>query len=182
MTCHEYRSELMERARGAEPRGVLMAHVAECSVCARFLDEQQALTAALQGIASEEIPSADQMGARVMMEFDRGARHAKIRVLGWVAAAGLIAAASLFLFVAPPKPPTPPLLETSQFVPIPYTIPLSPEERATVVRMEIPVSALIAVGFRMQTADPGAVVQADVLVSQDGRARAIRPVDVSSSN
>jgi len=64
--------------------------------------------------------------------------------------------------------------ESQPFVQIPYTVPLSPEERATVLRMEIPVAALIAAGFSTENLDPGGVVNADVLVSQDGRARAIR--------
>jgi hypothetical protein len=64
--------------------------------------------------------------------------------------------------------------ENEPFLQIPYTLPLSPEERATIVRMEVPVAALIAAGFRVETPDPGGVVNADVVVSQDGRARAIR--------
>jgi len=68
--------------------------------------------------------------------------------------------------------------ENQPFVPIPYTVPLSPEERTSVVRMEIPVSWLISVGFNVGQLDPGAIVEADVLVSQDGRARAIRVLSV----
>jgi len=64
--------------------------------------------------------------------------------------------------------------ESAPFVPIPYTVPLAPEERATIVRMAVPVAALIAAGYKVETPDPGGVVDADVLVSQDGRARAIR--------
>jgi hypothetical protein len=64
--------------------------------------------------------------------------------------------------------------ETAPFVPIPYTVPLAPEERATIVLMEVPVAALIAAGYKVETADPGGSVDAEVLVSQDGRARAIR--------
>lgn len=60
------------------------------------------------------------------------------------------------------------------FVPIPYTVPLAPEERASVVHMQVPVAALIAAGFHVATSDPGEAIDADVLVSQDGRARAIR--------
>ena len=78
--------------------------------------------------------------------------------------------------------PTPMAEDNSGFVPIPYTVPLSPEEPATVWRMEIPVNRLRAIGYRVQVSDPGAVIEADVLVSQDGRARAIRPLSVSSSN
>jgi hypothetical protein len=46
----------------------------------------------------------------------------------------------------------------------------------------MPVSELIAAGFRMQTADLGAEAEADVIVGQDGRARAVRLVSVSSFN
>jgi len=177
--CREYRSDLMEWARGGSPRGAVMVHVADCAGCAQFLEEQQALTAALQSMAAEEIPPADELRGPVMAEFDRVARSARFRVLGWVAAAALAAAACLTVLVTPKHvPPS----DEVQFLPIPYTVPLAPEESATVVRMEIPVTALIAAGFHVPATDPGATVQADVLVSQDGRARAIRPISISNSN
>jgi hypothetical protein len=68
------------------------------------------------------------------------------------------------------------------FVTIPYTVPLAPEEPTVVWHGRIPVSALISVGFQVGTLDPSATVEADVLVGQDGRARAIRPVAVSIIN
>ena len=66
------------------------------------------------------------------------------------------------------------------FVPIPYVSPLMPYERAEIVRMEMPVAALIAAGLPMRTADPGARAEADVVVGQDGRARAVRLVSISA--
>lgn len=60
------------------------------------------------------------------------------------------------------------------FVQIPYTMPILPGEATKVLRLQVPVSALIAAGFQVAAPDPGATVSADVLVSQDGRARAIR--------
>ena len=68
------------------------------------------------------------------------------------------------------------------FIAIPYTLPLEPYERADVMRMDLPVSALIAAGLPMSMMDPGARVQTDVLVGQDGRARAIRLISFSTSN
>jgi hypothetical protein len=68
------------------------------------------------------------------------------------------------------------------FVAIPYTIPLDPRERATVVRMEMPVAALTAVGLGVPAADSSASAQADVIVGEDGRMRAIRLVSISDSN
>jgi hypothetical protein len=68
------------------------------------------------------------------------------------------------------------------FVAIPYTAPLGPNERADIVRMDIPVSALIAAGFPLEVADPGASARADLVVSEDGRARAVRLISISNPN
>jgi hypothetical protein len=59
------------------------------------------------------------------------------------------------------------------FVGIPYLPPLDPHENATIVRMNIRVATLIAVGYRV-TDDPETIVPADVLVGEDGRAHAVR--------
>jgi hypothetical protein len=69
-----------------------------------------------------------------------------------------------------------PAIVEEPFVPIPYVTSLGPFERMEIVRMEMPVAALIAAGVPVATVDPGAHVQADVMVGQDGRARAIRLV------
>jgi hypothetical protein len=44
--------------------------------------------------------------------------------------------------------------------------------------MELPVAALIAAGLQLRTADPGARAEADVVVGQDGRARAVRLISI----
>jgi hypothetical protein len=182
MTCREFRDDLMEWARGAEPGNAVQSHLSTCAACARKLESQRALTAALRIVAAEQIPPAEGLSGRVMAQFDRSARVVRMRVSGWLAAGGLAAAAALLLLVSPKKPAAPVAQDASQFITIPYTVPLSPEERATVVRMQIPVTALLAAGFQIQAADPAAIVQADVLVSQDGRARAIRPVSIPNSD
>jgi hypothetical protein len=66
------------------------------------------------------------------------------------------------------------------FIAIPYTLPLEPYERADVMRMDIPVAALIAVGLPMHMTDPASRARADVVVGQDGRARAIRLISISA--
>jgi len=88
-----------------------------------------------------------------------------------------------------PKPAAPPAAEAQAesepeqpFVPIPYVLPPEPYERVEIVRVKMPVSELIAAGFRMQTADPGAEAEADVIVGQDGRPRAVRLISISSFN
>jgi hypothetical protein len=71
--------------------------------------------------------------------------------------------------------------QETAFVSIPYTMPLAPNERADVVRMDIPVAALIAAGLPMKVRDMSANASADVLVGEDGRARAVRLISVSDS-
>jgi hypothetical protein len=68
------------------------------------------------------------------------------------------------------------------FVAIPYTIPLDPHEQAAVVRMEMPVAALTAVGLSVPTPDSSASAMADVIVGRDGRMRAIRLLSISNPN
>jgi len=217
--CSEYRPRLIELARGMASPGesrIVMAHVESCADCARVLDEQSALTAALGGMAAEAIPEMAEIETRVLAEFDRARWSRRFRLPVVAPLAMALAAAGLIALVAVnrppaverptarvtvPTPPTislpvavpapqpavtrvsrvrqpiarrPPVVESQPFVPIPYTVPLAPEERATVVHMVVPVAALIAAGFNVSTSDPGGVVDADVLVSQDGRARAIR--------
>jgi hypothetical protein len=71
--------------------------------------------------------------------------------------------------------------EASQpFIAIPYTLPLAPGERSEVLRMDLPVSAVIAAGLPLEVADSGAHARADVLVGEDGRARAIRLISIST--
>ncbi|HKD08364.1 MAG TPA: hypothetical protein VKB79_20855 [Bryobacteraceae bacterium] len=80
--------------------------------------------------------------------------------------------------VRPRKPRAARVIE-EPFVQIPYTQPLAPWERGEIVRMELPVAALIAQGFSIATSDAGAAARADVLVGEDGRARAVRLISIS---
>jgi hypothetical protein len=81
-----------------------------------------------------------------------------------------------------PAPPSQPAETVEPFVEIPYTLPLDPRERAVVVRMEMPVAALTAVGLNIAVSDSSATAHADVIVGVDGRMRAIRLLSISDSN
>lgn len=70
--------------------------------------------------------------------------------------------------------------EPEPFVELPWTVPLGPGERSRVVRMDLPVAALIAAGFPLR-ADPAEAARADVLVGLDGRARAVRLLSISNT-
>jgi hypothetical protein len=68
------------------------------------------------------------------------------------------------------------------FLAIPYTAPLASYERTSLVRMDLPVSALVAAGLPVRISDPAAQASADVLVGEDGRARAVRVISISTSD
>jgi hypothetical protein len=70
--------------------------------------------------------------------------------------------------------------ESAPFVAIPWTLPLAAGERAAVMRMDLPVSALISAGVPL-AADPGGIASADVVVGEDGRAHAFRLLSISNS-
>jgi hypothetical protein len=129
----------------------------------------------------------------LLAEFDR-VQHRKRR-LSWMIMSGAVAASIAVVLIVsvrenqPPPVPAATVVEAvtedvqqsqQPFVPIPYVAPLGVYERAEIVRMEVPVAALIAAGFPMRTSDPGARAQADVVVGQDGRARAVRLISIST--
>ena len=90
----------------------------------------------------------------------------------WTVAA--LAAAGVILAVALLHRPLAPQVQPMQevFLRVPYVVPPAPYERTEVIRMDVPVAALISAGFKMNfpAADS---VPADVLVGQDGRPLAV---------
>ena len=230
MNCRVYRSGLIEWGRGRVPgeaaRRVLVMHLEQCGECARFLETQQALSAAMSDLIAEPVPPASEFLGPVMTEFDRAHPPRRVRmipvryaIIAAIAAALLLAVvltqtrvhrhfrASRPISTVTVQAPAPDVTtavatvdtavrtpqsrraafretapEPEPFYPIPYTAPLAPGEWTRVERMKIPIGALIAIGFHVIVSDPTATVEADVLVSQDGRARAIRPLSISNSN
>jgi hypothetical protein len=90
----------------------------------------------------------------------------------WTAAAVAITAAVLAAVTT--QRPSVREVQPSQevFLKIPYVIPPAPYERTEVVRMDVPVAALIQAGFTMNAAAADSV-PADVWVGQDGRPLAV---------
>jgi anti-sigma factor RsiW len=102
-----------------------------------------------------------------------------VRRTRWIPAAAAAAAAAVLLGIAVLRPAPPPANpsqspEPERFVPVPYVLPLQPGESAQVMRMEVPVAALIAAGYDVGLADPAINVPAEVLVGEDGRVHAVR--------
>ena len=90
----------------------------------------------------------------------------------WAAVCVAVTAATLaaVILYRPPVRQASPMQEVFQRVP--YVVPPAPYERTEVVRMEVPVAALISAGFKMNM--PAAdSVSADILLGQDDRPLAV---------
>jgi len=105
----------------------------------------------------------------------RSLQWGKLRLAG-VLATFVFVAAFLIHWPAPLPPPVeaPHDFSGKPFIRLPYVAAPAPYERTEVMRMDVPITALIAVGLEVHVPDVGAAVRADVLVGQDGRALAIR--------
>jgi hypothetical protein len=198
MNCREYRDDLIEIARGGDAPAAAR-HAVLCGRCAEFLDQQRALTMTLAEIAAEPCSIPDCLPVRQRRNpvwwVGAGAVAAAL-LLGWLAAertpvhhaiprpgprmAGVQAAPRQIQT----KPTTAHLRRTRKprpeapFIQIPYTEALSPGESAQILSVDMPAAALIAAGYPLDVPDPGAQALADILVGQDGRARAIRVISI----
>jgi hypothetical protein len=95
-------------------------------------------------------------------------------------AAGLVLMTGAALWTArmvPPAPPSP--IEPAGFVALPEAAGLPQIESANIVRVSLPVAALPAYGVAVTDLKTESV-EAELLVAQDGQARAIRLVTDSS--
>jgi len=179
MNCTQARAAAIEHARSASR--VSDPHFAACAECAQYLQTQLALHSAFAAI-SREVPAPANLEARLLAEFDAASRAPQRGSRWWIPAAAALAASLAVAVVATHRPVATTAISAEPFIEIPYIAPLAPYERTSIVRMNVPVSALIAAGFDVHSPDTGAALRADVLFGQDGRAHAIRPVPNSISN
>ena len=184
MTC-PLTSDVMDFARGAPldraREGAVTAHLRTCTSCAALAERERALSAALRRLAADVHPEPTRVDeirlGRLLARFD--APRPRVRratvVVAVPLAASLLIAAGLYLgrkndspptrvsqvAATPPVPPT--TAVTADFVVLPGASALPHFERGEVVRVQIQ--------------SPEGPMQADVLVGQDGLARAVRFVE-----
>jgi hypothetical protein len=132
---------------------------------------------------------------RLRMEFRRQKRRRNL--VRWTPWLGVAAAAGIALLVwvrsESPKPAPAPAVaavhavapvappateeETDGFYPLPEAEALPAVENAMVVRVQLPVSSLQLMGVPVNAESADLNVQADLLLGQDGLARAVRLVE-----
>lgn len=64
----------------------------------------------------------------------------------------------------------------ADFIPVPFSAPLGTNERAQLVRVSIPAATLAVWGFPLAPIEPSRKIDADVVVGENGLARAVRLV------
>jgi hypothetical protein len=66
---------------------------------------------------------------------------------------------------------------SGEFIPLPNAARLAPSEDVNLVRVEVPRSTMIALGYPVAADRAAELVQADVVLGSDGLARAVRFLD-----
>jgi hypothetical protein len=180
--CSQTKTLLMLAADGElapEQMAWLKRHVESCPAChaerMRFQEFDRDLGVYGDLLSRQNPPRTDRLAG---LPPQTAAPQGRVRAaIVWIPQLAAALAAVLFLgaiVVHRLAPALPNVVMDEAFVPIPYVQPLDPYESTTVMRMDVPVAALIAVGYKVDASDPTAVVKADVLVGEDGRAHAVR--------
>ena len=174
-------SEQMSRWMIGERTSEEDRHARECPRCSAELDRLEKTFSQFRDSGRRWSDYWYLAASQNSPQYAQGDAGQRLRPWGKLSLVGALAAlvfvgALLINRVAPVSQPAEATHRTSvePFVQIPYVAPLAPYERTEVMRMDVPVAALIAAGFEVHVADPAAVIRADVLVGQDGRPHAIR--------
>jgi hypothetical protein len=179
MTCRRFASDVIDVARGValEParQDAVLAHLRECASCATLVERQRMMSVALRRAADEqEVPPAEDRRLQALLgAFDaRPARLSRLSIgVGLsLAASALIVAGISIGWKRDARPPgaselaARPALSANpaDFVVLPGASALPRFEHGEVIRVEVPSAA--------------GAIQVDVLVGQDGLARAARLV------
>jgi hypothetical protein len=95
------------------------------------------------------------------------------RVIWWPLALEVLAAAAIIVMAIYSRSAP---AANDEFIAVPYASPIGPYERADLVRVNVPVTALAQWGLPVSTFNPNQRVDAEVVLGEDGLARAVRLV------
>ncbi len=192
--CQDHQDALLDTARAIDGDGIateaLAAHLHECGDCRTRMAREQALTDGLRRVAHSvsDAPPLDALETRLLNAF--GVVHPAASVIDtsssrrrtWMAAAAAVVIVIGGLTwqrmnpadgAAPVSSP-PNVVAGSEFVPWPGAASLPAFESGQLVRTELPASVLPLLGLVPAGTVTENKVLADVLIGQDGLARAVR--------
>jgi hypothetical protein len=204
MNCQQF-WDVMPELDG-EPGADAGEHLIECRSCAGMFAGHRALSSGLRAARVEwrEERAPGRLESKLVAAF-RGqagvvspprSRRWWMPVLTWSAPAAVLAAAVLFVVAErrPAQPKAEPVPELAgvdweaalaleddpnagEFIPLPNGDRLPPDGRVNIVRVEVPRSAMMALGYSVEAERAAERVQADVVLGSDGLARAVRFLD-----
>jgi len=188
MTCREFWSRMPELESASEP----LDHERQCASCAALLERQRALAAGLRRMAASgravEAPAHLETALKAAFRESKGRRGTfahTTRAWAWVpVAAVLMAMAFSLVWERRPRPLAAPptvsleaedaLPADSGFITLPYAEAGGAADDADLVRVQVPRSALIALGVPVADGEAGEAIEADVLLGAGGAPQAVR--------
>jgi hypothetical protein len=170
MNPHLTSEEISEWITG-ERTPDIQDHVAACTLCRSEVDR---LESAFWQFRDSGRRWSEHWYAAPAVRYSKAAWSWR-----WLAGAGGFVSATLLIALLAQRPT--PTLEEEPFLQIPYVAPLAPYEQTKVMRMEVSATALKAAGFDVHAPELNGALTMDVLVGQDGRAHAMRPIHRSTN-
>jgi hypothetical protein len=194
MNCQEFWNTMPEFEPDAEH-----AHLAGCSACKTRWRNRRELEAGLRAVAAScrKLEAPARVEARLLTAFRaqsgipaRRTQRRWIPALTWAAAFAAMLALGFFLMQQREPEATRSTVsrgverasmempnDMEGFIPLPNTEAVQANEEMGVVHVEVPRSAMLAVGLEVSADRAGEMVQADVMLGSDGVARAVRFLD-----
>ena len=195
MNCQEFWNTIPELGDLAGSH-----HLAECPACAARMSRHRELAAGFRAVAAgfRRVEAPPRVEARLRSAFRRQTRSENrapsrrwIPMVTWAAAFAAMFALAAFL-VRPRQPEVlrpavqrtvelamlQPQADSDGFIPLPNAAGVAADEDdVNLVRVEVPRSAMIALGLDVSADGAEELVEADVMLGSDGMARAVRFLD-----
>jgi hypothetical protein len=198
MNCQEFWNRLPGQCPDA------LGHLRECAACAALWEKQNRLTARLREAAIEwrRMSAPPRLESRLTAAFRaqsgmiaRRTPSLWVPLVSWSAAAAALLAFAFFLIsrhqpqavhhpsavievaTAHAVPDTDSYDEDNGFIPLPNAAQIAPNEDVNIVRVELPRSAMIELGYEVSPDRASEPVEAEVVLGADGLARAVRFMD-----
>jgi anti-sigma factor RsiW len=175
-------------------------HLTECPACAARMSRHRELAAGFRAVAAgfRRVEAPPRVEARLRSAFRRQTGSEKrapsrrwIPAITWATAfAAMFALAAFLVLPRQPeaaRPPAPrtielamlqPQADSEGFIPLPNSSGLAADEDdVNLVRVEVPRSAMIALGLDVSADRAEELVEADVMLGSNGMARAVRFLD-----
>jgi anti-sigma factor RsiW len=196
MNCQEFWNTIPELGDCEGSR-----HLLECPACAARMSRHRELEAGFRAVAAgfRRVEAPPRVEARLRSAFRRQTGMAScapsrrwMPVATWAAAVAALFALAAFLLVRPRQPEAarPPVQRTIElamlqpqadsdgFIPLPNAAGVAADEDdVNLVRVEMPRSAMIALGLDVSADRAEELVEADVMLGSNGMASAVRFLD-----